>query len=148
MKSLKIFPLLIFFAILAGAFGQFYFFPFRLFNEPFNWLGLFLVISGITINIWSNVIFKKAQTKVKSNKKPTKLVKRGPYSFSRHPMYLGGVMVLFGLSLFFGSPITFIFPFLFIFIMEKFFIPGEEQALAKTFGKEYREYQKWTRKWI
>jgi len=148
MKNLKIMPSLIFFTLLIVAVVQFYFLPIRLFNDPFNWLGLFLVIAGIAIIIWANRILKKNHTTVKSNKNPTKFVNHGPYTFSRHPMYLGMAMILFGLSFFFGSPFTFNFPLLFIFIMEKFFIPCEEKTLVKAFGKKYRNYQKWIRKWL
>jgi len=47
-----------------------------------------------------------------------------------------------------GSGITFVFPILFIAIIEKLFIPVEEQKLERVFGEVYLEYKKKVRKWV
>ena len=72
----------------------------------------------------------------------------GPFSFSRHPMYLGMVLVLVGLALFLGSAVTLMFPVIFAVLMEAVFIPAEEENMERAFGKRYDEYRKNVRKWI
>jgi protein-S-isoprenylcysteine O-methyltransferase Ste14 len=56
--------------------------------------------------------------------------------------------ILAGSAIFMGSGITFVFPFLFILIIEKLFIPVEEQKLERVFGEVYLEYKKTVRKWV
>ena len=119
-----------------------------LFSFPINLIGLIAVTFGIIINLWTDIIFKQNNTTVKPDGIPSTLIVSGPFSLSRHPMYLGMSLTLFGEAIILGSLASFLIPILFIILIEKLFIPTEEKTLITWFPKEYSDYQKRKRKWI
>ena len=116
--------------------------------SPYTYLGAFLIVFGIVMNIWADNLFKKNKTTVKPHEMPSFLVTSGPFSISRHPMYCGMAAILFGVAIFLGSISSFIFPPIFIILMEAIFIPQEEKNVSKKFGSKYLAYKKNVRKWI
>jgi len=115
---------------------------------PYNLTGMIFIFFGATITLWADQIFKKEKTTVKPGEKSNKLIIKGPYKISRHPMYLGMLSILFGTSILLGSLVTFILPLIFIILIETKFVPLEERNMEKTFGKEYTNYKKKVRRWI
>jgi len=93
-------------------------------------------------------LFKKRKTTVKPFEKPYILITNGPFLVSRHPMYLGFVLILFGLAVFLGSLAVFLPTIVMFFTLEKLFIPYEEKNLENKFGKEYKEYKELVRRWL
>jgi len=120
----------------------------KLIWPPFNYTGVIIILFGIVINLWADGLFKKYQTTVKPDEKPTYLIKNGPFRISRHPMYLGMLSILLGAAILLGSIVAFIFPLIFFIVVSQKFIPLEEKNLVRIFGKEYQDYKKKTRKWI
>ena len=120
----------------------------KIISFPYNYIGALLILIGIVLNLWADAIFKKSKTTVKPHLMPSSFEVSGPFRISRHPMYLGMLLILLGASILSRSLITFIFPILFIIIMEIKFIPMEEKNMKKTFGKDYLEYKKRVRRWI
>jgi len=120
----------------------------RIIHSPYNWSGIFFVVFGIVINIWADNIFKKQQTTVKPDKEPTCLVNSGPFSFSRHPMYLGMELILLGSWIVSGSLISLIFPVIFPALIQKKFILEEEKNMESIFGDKYLYYKRKVRRWI
>ncbi|WP_333787264.1 methyltransferase family protein [Methanomethylovorans sp.] len=116
--------------------------------EPFNYLGFILVVVGAGLNIWTDALFKKEKTTVKPHEMPTTLLVSGPFKVSRHPMYLGMVIILLGLFLYLGSLITLVYPVVFFLLMERLFIPVEEKNLEMSFGPEYHKYRAKVHRWI
>ena len=109
---------------------------------------MILIIFGTIINLWADSIFKKYNTTVKPDEKPTKLINIGPFRISRHPMYLGMTLILLGTAILLGSLISFIFPIIFFLIMNYKYIPEEEKRMQNEFGKLYIDYKNKVRKWI
>ena len=76
------------------------------------------------------------------------IVKTGVFSFSRNPLYLGGVCILVG--------IAFVFKLLWLFVLllpalvacHYVLIVPEERYLAANFGGEYRTYATTVQRWI
>ncbi len=120
----------------------------RIIDQPWRWLGVALIIFGGAINIWADRLFSKHGTTVKPHEKPAYLIVFGPFRASRHPMYLGMTAILLGIAVSSGTIAAFIPPIIFVFIMEKIFIPVEEQNLLETFGQKYADYKKKTRRWL
>lgn len=80
--------------------------------------------------------------------KPGKLCRRGIYHFSRHPMYIGFVLIPFGLGL-----AQDLFWFLMmsvplVFLYQLHVIPREEKRLLTQWGDSYREYMKDVPRWL
>ena len=119
-----------------------------LFKSPYRFIGVFLILFGILINLWTDRLFKKLNTTVKPHQTPTAFITSGPFKISRHPMYLGMVSILLGLSVVCGTVLTLIFPLVFIVLMEILFIGVEENNMKKQFGDKYIQYKRKTRRWI
>jgi len=117
-------------------------------DSPWRWLGVALVVLGGAINIWADQLFAKHGTTVKAHEKPAYLIVFGPFRASRHPMYLGMAIILLGIAVSSGTVGAFIPAIAFVFIMEKLFIPIEEQNLLETFGQKYLNYKQKTRRWL
>ena len=129
--------------------GLHFIFPIRnIIFHPYNYLGFIFIIFGSVINLWADSLFKKKKTTVKPFEKPFYFIAKGPFSISRHPMYLGFTSILFGLSVLLGSIVAFLSPFALIIILEKRFIVYEEKNLEEAFGKEYLDYKKRARRWL
>jgi len=120
----------------------------RIISSPLNYFGILLMMLGIGLNIWTDILFKKKKSTVKPFEKPSVLITNGPFLVSRHPMYLGFVLILFGLAVFLGSLTGFLPIIAMFFILEKLFIPYEEKNLEDKFGKKYKEYKKLVKRWL
>jgi protein-S-isoprenylcysteine O-methyltransferase Ste14 len=105
------------------------------------------VIGGV-LNIWTDQLFKKNETTVKPDEKPSVLIQTGPFNISRNPMYLGMTILLIGIGFILGSIISFVGAILFVVAMEIAFITQEEKYLQEQFGEEFDTYRKKVRRWI
>lgn len=119
-----------------------------LIHPPFTYLGIILIVLAFALNIWVVRILSRNQTTIEFNKDPSVLVTNGPFRISRNPIYLSGVMLSTGIAIFLGSLITFVFPFMLLLILNRVYIPAEEETLENTFGDEYRTYKHRVRKWL
>jgi protein-S-isoprenylcysteine O-methyltransferase Ste14 len=116
--------------------------------EPYNFLGLIISIMALVLASAARNEFKKAGTPLLPSAKSTVLVGRGPFRFTRNPMYMGLSSLLAGFGVFMNSIYIFIAAWIFFLIINIVFIPYEEEDLEKTFGQEYIEYKKKVRRWI
>ena len=112
-----------------------------------NKICFFVELSGILIGCWAIVSLKignfNATPTVKKN---AHLVKRGPYKFLRHPMYLAVLLVVFALIF---NDFTFwrLLAGIFLFVVLIFKLFYEEKLLLAHF-KEYSDYKKTTKRFI
>ena len=120
----------------------------KLIYPPYNYVGVLFIGIGTWLNIWADCLFKTKNTTVKSFKKTTYFIQEGPFRFTRHPMYLGMVIILVGVAILLGSISPFICPFGFFIAMSVVFIPREEKALEKAFGQAFTNYKRRVRCWI
>jgi len=115
---------------------------------PFNLLGLLPIMFGVWLNLSADDLFKDYQTTVKPEEKSDALITEGPFQLSRHPMYLGFVILLLGIAVLLGNLSGFVAP-VFMFLLLNFkFIPLEEENMEKDFAQEYQAYKKKVRKWF
>jgi protein-S-isoprenylcysteine O-methyltransferase Ste14 len=78
---------------------------------------------------------------------PDKLVTKGIYRYSRHPMYLTPFIVFIGVGIATASWIFLLLSVVYL-IMPLFCVNPEERHLLKFYGNAYREYMNRTPKWI
>ena len=99
---------------------------------------IFLIIAAIII-ILSMFKFKKIKTTISPLRpnKTSSLVNTGIYEYTRNPMYLGLLLMLFSTALFLKNLISFLIIPLFILFITKNQILPEEEALENIFGEEY-----------
>jgi protein-S-isoprenylcysteine O-methyltransferase Ste14 len=94
------------------------------------------------------VVLKKRGTFIDPNRPTTQIVVDGPFRFSRNPMYLSLVLVLFGLSVLFLS-IWFLFSAAVLWLMfDRIAVIPEEEYLEQKFSNRYTEYKSHVRRWI
>ena len=120
----------------------------RVLPFPWNLLGIIPLVLGIVMNLVADKSFKKNETTVKPLEESTALVTDGVFRFSRHPMYLGFLLILLGIASLMGSLTPFVIVFGFAIFMHIVFMAFEEKKLEETFGEVWLEYKKKVRQWI
>lgn len=113
-------------------------------------ISILFAVAGVLIAVIAVLQFKKLQTTIDPLKpeKASNLARDGIFKWTRNPMYLGMLMVLFGVLWYFGS-ITGIAAMLFFVVYITYFqIMPEERALKVVFGDEFQRYKNDTRRWI
>ena len=76
------------------------------------------------------------------------LVTSGVYRWTRNPMYLGLLLVLFGVVAYSQDVLALLAPAAFIVTLNRLQIRPEERAMLQTFGEAYTAYEARTRRWI
>ena len=72
----------------------------------------------------------------------------GLYRFSRHPMYVGILLVYIGISIACSSWVYLILTLAYLAMYQNVFIIPEERMCCERFGDAYREYMNRTPRWI
>ena len=123
---------------------------FRFIFKYNNELALFCLIIGGTIIGFGIVAFQRAETKVTplDPDQASNLVKTGIYQYTRNPMYLGLLLILFSIEWYLQNLASmFVLP-IYVWFISKYQIIPEEEALHKLFGQDYKNYQDNVRRWI
>jgi len=115
---------------------------------PWNVIGIIPLALGIAINIVADNALHQADTTVKPFEESTALVTNGAYRISRHPMYLGFVLILIGVAILLGSLSPCVVIPIYAILMDQIFIKVEERMLEARFGQAWLAYKRQTRRWI
>lgn len=103
------------------------------------YLGLPIALIGLVGNLITVVNW--------ANTPDGKLVTRGLYRFSRHPMYVTKVLLLLGVSIASASWVFLVFSITTV-VEVVYFVKTEEAQLIEHYGVEYLEYKNRTPRWI
>jgi protein-S-isoprenylcysteine O-methyltransferase Ste14 len=120
----------------------------KLLSFPWSLLGVVPFVIGVILNLVADRAFKKYQTTVKPFEESSALVTDGVFRMTRHPMYLGFLLILLGLGLFMGSLIPFVAIPIFAVLMDLVFIRTEEKMLEEKFGQLWLRYRSEVRRWM
>ena len=115
-----------------------------------NKFALFFLTAGVVIIGLSIVTFIMAETMITPlhPDKSSNLVKTGIYQYTRNPMYLGLLLILFSIEWYLQNLASmFVLP-IYVWFISKYQIMPEEEALYKLFGQNYKNYQDNVRRWI
>jgi protein-S-isoprenylcysteine O-methyltransferase Ste14 len=115
---------------------------------PWKLLGLIPLAIGIVLNLLADNALHKRGTTVKPFQESSALVSDSVYGISRHPMYLGFVLMLIGVAILLGTLTPWIIVPIFALLMEFVFIREEEHMLKEKFGPIWLEYAKKVRRWL
>lgn len=122
------------------------------FEGPFQWWnysGAIIFLLGFYLTIDCIYRFAVYGNGTLSPADPTKkLVINGWYRYTRNPMYVGVMLILFGEVIFFKSLSLLIYTLIVMAAFTLFIIYFEEPRLRKDFGEEYEAYAKRVRRWI
>jgi protein-S-isoprenylcysteine O-methyltransferase Ste14 len=113
-----------------------------------KWLGPPMMVCAVVLFLLSFREFHAAGTPVPGSKRPTTIVRTGPYRFSRNPIYLSFVVLVLGLSVWLNNLWLLVTLVLAISLIASVVIPREEHFLDRTFPEEYRSYRRSVRRWL
>ncbi|MEW6601638.1 MAG: isoprenylcysteine carboxylmethyltransferase family protein [Nitrospirota bacterium] len=107
--------------------------PHDIFSTANIWgpVGMVLVLCGVAFRSWAAGIIHKSEL----------LATIGPYSLTRHPLYIGSLLMAIGFCTVIGDIKNFVVIFV---IAAVFYVPKihrEETRLFDTFGKEWTKYK-------
>lgn len=119
--------------------------PFDEFLFAVGWL---VVAGAVAMDIAAMRAMRRANTTIMPNRGSDHLVTRGPFSFTRNPIYVGNTMVMIGIGLIAGIVWFIVLAPLAAYATTKLAIEREEKHLDARFGKKYRDYRKKVRRWI
>ena len=110
--------------------------------------GAAIVMLALANDVWCFRILSRHQTTIMPHRAASFLVTEGPFRFSRNPIYVSHVALIFGLGLLLGSPFTLLLTPVLAFGLTKLAIEPEERHLLEKFGDDYRSYMARTRRWL
>ncbi|MFN0108640.1 MAG: methyltransferase family protein [Blastocatellia bacterium] len=115
-----------------------------------NLIGLLPIFIGCVGLLWVFIQgvrnFADAPERIELDWKPKLLLVRGPYAYSRNPMYVSEFALWFGWAIFFGS-ITVLIGSIVICVVVKFIVKREEHDLKSQFDPGYSEYMAKVPRW-
>lgn len=120
-------------------------------GQPGNWnrFGLFLIAIAGALLFWILLIgITQTPKRVELRLTPSFLMTRGPYTFTRNPMYVAELVLWLGWAVFFGSIGILIGFVVFCLVVNRIILPREERTLETAFGHLYLQYKNTVPRWF
>jgi protein-S-isoprenylcysteine O-methyltransferase Ste14 len=118
------------------------------FGAALDRLGWGLVVAGLLLEGASLTLFLLERTSALPFRPASAFVARGPYRFTRNPMYLGMTMLVAGLGLLVERLGVTLSAFAAAGLIGRFVISREERYLERRFGAGYLDYKRRVRRWL
>lgn len=93
-------------------------------------------------------LFRQAGTAIRPTDTSTTLITNDIYGLSRNPMYLAVTLMLGALALYSGAVMAYAATLANFAILNRHFVPFEEQKMRLQFGEEFRRYEQRVRRWL
>lgn len=151
-SGVRIFPPFIYAGLFALGYAVHWFVPLHLW--PAGTPPVVRAIAWILIAVWLGLgasavfLFRRAGTTPNPMQPTTAIVVRGPYRFTRNPMYVSLVALYVGVTLFVNSAWPLILLPAVVLLVQRRVIAREEAYLEAKFGEQYRAYKARVRRWI
>lgn len=110
--------------------------------------GVVLVAAGAVLNVWSARLFERHDAGICPFSSTSSLVTDGPFTRSRHPMYLGLVAISLGLTVATGVLANIWISVAFGIWLHYAYVLPEEKFLSDRFGLAYDEYCTRVPRWM
>ena len=116
--------------------------------SPARVAGTALLVAGCTLGFWAERTMRHAGTNIRPDRPATALVTRGPFRFTRNPLYVSATALYLGVTLVVNAlgPLI-VLPFL-LALLQWGVIRREEYYLEQKFGETYRTYRTRVRRWF
>jgi protein-S-isoprenylcysteine O-methyltransferase Ste14 len=111
-------------------------------------VGMFLLVCGLSFAGWGLVTFLRAGTAILPHHPAARLVRHGPYRFTRNPMYAGLTAAYAGLSLVAGLAWPLLVLPIVLVALRVLVVNREERYLQAAFPEAYAEYRRRVRRWV
>jgi protein-S-isoprenylcysteine O-methyltransferase Ste14 len=111
-------------------------------------LGVMVVLVAGAVFICAVRTLRKAGTPLPGNRPTTTIVRKGPYRFSRNPVYLAFTLLQIGLAAWVNSLGLLLALLPTLALMTLVVIPREERYLEARFPAQYPPYKRAVRRWL
>lgn len=104
-------------------------------------------IGGLILLLASIFAYKGLQQIFREVRDPPEVIKTGAFKYTRHPVYLGAILLYLGLTIITLS-LASLGLLVIIIIFYDFIASHEEKLLIEQFDEEFEQYKKDVPKWI
>ena len=112
------------------------------------WPGAAVLAAGLLLSNVAAIRLRRAGTPLETDLTPTVLVTDGVFALSRHPVYLGMLLLLAGQATMLGTIGAMLpWPAFWLWLHWRF-IGSEERVMLDTFGEAYAQYRRRVRRWL
>ncbi len=116
---------------------------------PFRPLGIALVVIAFIPPVWAASLFRREGTEINPTSPTNRaVVTRGPYRFTRNPMYLGLITFALGIAIWIGAWPMVLAPIAVFATTNFVHIPFEEAKMRRQFGAAYDGYVARVARWL
>ena len=112
------------------------------------YIGITIMLAGMALRFWSVAALGASFRTTIETHTDQKVVSNGPYRLIRHPSYSGSILICCGYGIALQNWLSLLTAVLLPLAALLYRIHMEEPALVASFGTEYIEYQKRTKKLI
>lgn len=112
---------------------------------PAGWA---LAAAALGLDAWAMATMARARANILPHRAATALVTRGPFRFTRNPIYLGNALLLAGIALASGNAWFLPAAAAAALLTQRLAIVREEEHLAARFGAEWEAYRARVRRWL
>lgn len=117
-------------------------------GPPLPEIGALVIFAALVLIGWALIVMLRAGNDPRPDKPDAALVERGPFRFSRNPIYLGFVLGMVGFALRWGDLWAWIAVVASHGVLDRLVILREEAYLTARFGAGYQAYRSRVRRWI
>ncbi len=108
-----------------------------------------VIIGGsLALFFWAVYSMRKGGASISTGEATERIIMRGPYSFSRNPIYVAMLLLQIGIGFWANSLWFWLFATLSAVLLVWGVIKREELYLERTFGADYVAYKARVRRWI
>jgi len=107
-----------------------------------------LALIGLALFVMSLREFKRAGTSVVPGEPSTVLLDRGPYRYTRNPIYISFIIFYFGVAILLTSTWMLLLLIPVLIVLQRGVVEREEAYLQSKFGEAYRKYQARAPRWL
>ena len=141
-------PLLLMLALLVG-FGARWIIPFEWMPGALSvFIGPAVTAGSFGLFLWAVYTMRAGDASIPTSQPTNAIVSRGPYRFSRNPIYVGMVLLQAGVGIWANSLWFLGLAAISAMLLSWGVISREEQYLERKFGEEYLAYKARVRRWI
>jgi protein-S-isoprenylcysteine O-methyltransferase Ste14 len=110
--------------------------------------GALAFAAGTALLFWAIETMRREHTAIDPFKEPGALVTKGPFRYSRNPMYVANLLLMLGFVFLVGSAWFLLAAVTQFALLNSRVIPAEEQALRRLFPDAAQDWFSRTRRWL
>ena len=111
-------------------------------------IGIVIMLIGMALRFWSVFTLGRSFRTTIETDKDQRVITNGPYKLVRHPSYSGWLLMCCGYGIALRNWLSLLVAVILPFVALLYRIRVEEAALVSSFGSEYIEYRRHTKKLI